>query len=129
MSRTTVRTTRTDKGERERLPIKKGTIQVFFANAVRRGPDGEILRHEDSGEPKRGHYGLIHDNSYECKDPAECREPGHVVFLSATVVLKALGLRRGTQISFGSRPTEEGRENAVFVRFADSDKTIPEYGK
>lgn len=112
---------------REKLPTKKGTIQVFFANAVRRGPDGEILRYEESGEPKRGHYGLIHDDSYGCENPTECREPGHVTFLNATVVLKALGLRRGTPISFGSRPGKDGKESAVFVRFEhrDSGKTIP----
>ena len=125
MSRTT-KTTRPNKEERERLPTKNGVIQVFFANAVRRGPDGEILRHEDSDEPKKGHYGLIHNDSFGCENPTECREKKHVVYVSATVILKALGLRRGTPISFGSRTNEDGKESAVFVRFADRDsgKTI-----
>jgi len=121
-----VKTAKTASTERERLPIQKGIIQVFFSNAVRRGQDGEVLTH-DSGEPKRGHYGLIHDDAYDCENPTECREEGHVVYVSATVVLKALGLRRGTPISFGSRPGKEGKESAVFVRFSDRDsgKTIP----
>ena len=113
--------------EQEKLPIQKGTIQVFFANAMRRGRDGEVLTHRGSDEPKRGHYGLIHNDSFKCENPTECREEGHVVYVSATVVLKALGLRRGTPISFGSRPGKEGKESAVFVRFSDRDsgKTIP----
>ena len=113
--------------QRARLPIKKGTLQVFFANAVRRGKEGEVLTHMGSDKPKRGHYGLVHDDSYGCENPVECRDPGHVVYLSATVVLKALGLRRGTPISFGARTNDDGKERAVFVRFNDGDsgKTIP----
>src|SRR3989344_4779190 len=98
-------------------PDRKGTLQVFFANAVRRGKEGEILTHMGSDKPKRGHYGLVHDDSYDCESPVECRDPGHVVYLSATVVLKALGLRRGTPISFGARTNDDGKERAVFVRF------------
>jgi len=121
-----------NREQQEKLPTKKGTLQVFFANAVRRGKEGEILTHMGSDKPKRGHYGLVHDDSYDCESPEECREEGHVVYLSATVVLKALGLRRGTPISFGARTNDDGKARAVFVRFTtdrDSKMIPPEVAK
>ena len=35
--------------QREKLPEKSGTIQVFFGSEVRRGVDGKVLRNEKIG--------------------------------------------------------------------------------
>lgn len=114
---------------REKLPEKKGTIQVFFSSELRRGRDGKIMR-DRNGRVMRGYYGLIHNDTDHAGCDPECREISHQEKFKAEVLLKAIhagaGLKgdSGEKVKFASRQQRSEREGprpiVVFMRSAEN---------
>ena len=126
--------------EREKLPEKNGTIQVFFSSELRRDRDGKIMR-DTNERVMRGYYGLIHSDEHDC-DPMECREVSHQVKFKAEALLKAIHAgatlkgASGEKVRFASRQQRSEREGprpiVVFMRSAERrerpEVTIPIHG-
>lgn len=121
---------RAPREQREKLPEKKGTIQVFFSSEVRKDRDGKVMRN-DRGYVMRGYFGYIHDDTeYKECDAVACREVSHQAKFKAEVLLKAIHsgavLRgdKGEKVKFASRQQRSEREGprpiVIFMRSAET---------